>query len=292
VDLFEAHTGKQLSILHWGTAWYNSASWPQGYYPFMPSLFEAVRQRGYISLFTWASWDGNAGGSTNQPNFALGTIINGNHDSYITSWASAAKNWGHPLFLRLDWEMNGSWYPWSEKVNGNSSGQYVQAWRHVHDLFTQVGATNVTWVWCPNTEWSTSIPLEQLYPGDSYVDWTCIDGYNYNQPWLSFAQIFSQTYNHILQIAPSKPLLLAETSSTESGGSKAAWITDALATQIPLNFPRLGAVVWMNWNTDGMDWVIESSESAQAAFASAIQLGDYSRNTFADLTTSPIPPLR
>ena len=42
-------------------------------------------------------------------------------------------------------------------------------------------------------------------------------------------------------IAPSKPMVIAETASTEYGGSKAAWITDMLKTQLPLYFPKIKA---------------------------------------------------
>ena len=48
--------------------------------------------------------------------------------------------------------MNGNWFAWMEGVNGNQPGEYVAAWRHVHDIFTAVGATNVSWVWCPNVD--------------------------------------------------------------------------------------------------------------------------------------------
>ena len=105
--------------------------------------------------------------------------------------------------------------------------------------------------------------------------------------WKSFAQVFGPTYNHLLQIAPSKPVMLAETSSTEYGGSKASWITDALVTQLPLNFPRVRALVWFNWNTDGMDWVIETSSPAQTAFATGIASPHYATNSFGNLNTLP-----
>ena len=68
-------------------------------------------------------------------------MISGKYDSYIPqNVAEDARDWGHPFFLRFDWEMNGNWFPWSEGVNGNQSGEFVAAWRHVHDIFTSVGA--------------------------------------------------------------------------------------------------------------------------------------------------------
>ena len=68
-------------------------------------------------------------------------------------------------------------------------------------------------------------------------------------------------------------MMIAEVASSEIGGSKATWITDALQTQLPHNFPRVKAFVWSNRNDAGTDWVIESSPSAQGAFARSINSG-------------------
>ena len=48
---------------------------------------------------------------------------------------------GHPFFLRFDWEMNASEFPWSRASNGENPADYVAAWRHVHDMFARAGAT-------------------------------------------------------------------------------------------------------------------------------------------------------
>jgi beta-mannanase len=220
-------------------------------------------------------------------------VTAGKYDSYIGTWASAAKSWGHPFFLRFNWEMNGNWFPWAESANGNRPGDYVAAWRHVHDLFSAVGATNVTWVWCPNIDPSGTLqPLPSLYPGDAYVDWTCLDGYNWDSPWSSFDQLFRSTYTLVTtQIAPTKPLAIGEDASTEQGGSKAAWISDALTSQLPANYPKAEAYIWFDKYDSSMDWPIESSSSATAAFANAIQASYYAANNFAAISASPIKPL-
>jgi beta-mannanase len=190
--------------------------------------------------------------------------------------------------------MNGNWFPWSEQVNGNKSGEYVRAWRHVHDIFTNKGATNVTWVWSPNIEYAGSTPLSELYPGDSYVDWLGMDGYNWGTVphptvtgWQTFSQVFTQTYAKITALS-TKPLMVAETASAEPGGSKANWITDAYSTQIPGNFKKVKAIIWFNENKE-TDWRIESSTAAQNAFATAVQSSLYATNEYASLRNSPIP---
>jgi beta-mannanase len=285
--MFEQHAGKGMSIMHWGQAWYRDGQ----FQAFEPGTFDIARSHGSIPMINWNPWDSCCG--PNQPTWKLSSIISGTYDSYITQWATAGHAWGHPLFVRMMDEMNGSWYPWSEAVNGNRPGEYVQAWRHIRGIFTAVGATNVYFVWCPNTEYSGSLPLEGLYPGDSYVDWVAIDGYNWGtnpakpDVWASFAQVFGPTYNHLGALAPTKPVMIAETASTEDGGSKATWITDALTNQIPNHFPRIKAVVWFNWDADSMDWVIETSSAAQAAFANGIASPYYASNTFGNLNREP-----
>ncbi|MFM8322668.1 MAG: glycoside hydrolase family 26 protein [Chloroflexota bacterium] len=299
IDKFEAHANKKISIIHWGQPWWNCVKSDCGYQYFknQQPQYDSMRNRGYIPLVDWGSHNLAGASKTDQPKFALRAIIRGDHDAYIRTWAQQAKAWGHPFFLRFDWEMNGGWFAWSEKVNGNQPGEYVKAWRHVHDIFEQVGATNVTWVWCVNTLYKGSIPLAGLYPGGAYVDWTCVDGYNRgtnplkNDSWRSFREVFTPTYNELLKVAPTRPIMIGETASTEYGGSKATWIRNALTYALPTVFPKVKAVLWFNWNSGGMDWVIETSPEAQKAFANGISSSYYAKNGFSNLNVSPIPPL-
>ena len=287
VTAFETNTQKPVSILMWYQGW----GLTDGSQHFQPSWMETIRNHGSIPLVTWEPWLYTLG--VNQPNYALQNIINGMYDAYIRRWAKASRAWGHPYFLRFAHEMNGNWYPWSEQVNGNQPGQYVLAWQHVHNLFTAQGVTNVTWVWSPNVAYPGSVPVKGLYPGDAYVDWVGMDGYNWgtisHHHWQTFAQVFQQTYTELLAMTP-KPLMIAETASAEQAGNKAGWITDAFTLQIPHAFPKIKAVVWFNESKE-TDWRIESSAAAHTAFADAVSSNIYASNQYANLSTSPIPPL-
>jgi beta-mannanase len=147
----------------------------------------------------------------------------------------------------------------------------------MHDVFDAAGATNVTWVWCVNADPDhIYTPYSELYPGNSYVDWTGINGYNWGgSGWRSFAKVFGSSYNSMLGLAPTKPIMIGETASAERGGSKAAWIRNALSTQLPRNFPRIKALLWFNWRVYEKNawwpWEIESSPRSQHAFANAIR---------------------
>lgn len=192
--------------------------------------------------------------------------------------------------------MNGYWFPWSELTNGNKAGQYVKAWRHVHDIFTAQGAKNVSWVWCPNIVFPGNIPLQGLYPGSSYVDWVGMDGYNWayvgkgHQP-KTVSQIFQATYKVLLGMSLNKPFMIAETGCTNTQVNEAGWITDAFTVQLPKNFPQVKAFVWFNENKE-TDWRIESSAATQAAFAHAMASPQYASNNYANLNASPIPAPR
>jgi hypothetical protein len=289
VTKFARLVGKGLSVIHFSSPFADCRSGRCIPYDFPTRAFDNVRSYGAIPFFSWGS-DALPIIKKRAPRYALRTIIAGKHDRYIRAFAIAAKNWGHPFFLEYDWEMNGTWFPWSEGVNGNRTGEFVRAWRHVHDIFTSVGATNVTWVWCPNADpGGVFAPLYLLYPGSSYVDWTCIDAYNWNTPWSSFDFMFHGTYNVVSRIAPTKPMVVGEIASTERGGSKATWITDLL-TQLPVRYPRVRGVVWFEKYDNGMDWPIETSKAARGAFARAIASPLYVSNVFGALPDGRIRP--
>ncbi|MDQ6662628.1 MAG: beta-mannanase [Chloroflexota bacterium] len=283
----ENATQKPASIVMWYQGWGAGKG-----EDFQTSWMDNVRNHGAIPLVTWEPWNYKQTQKSAWSGYSLKDILNGTYDAYITKWAQDSKAWGHPFFLRFAAEMNGYWFPWSEGVNGNTKGQFVQAWKHVHDIFTAQGATNVSWLWCPNVEWSHSIPLRELYPGNDYVDWIGMDGYNwstvYGHKWQTFSQIFQYTYNDILSMGTHKPLMIAETASAERGHDKAGWITDAFLNVLPKAFPEIKAFVWFNENKE-TDWRIQSSASARAAFAKAVSSPIYASNQYASLDTSPIP---
>jgi hypothetical protein len=266
VAVFERRVGKGMSLVHFSSPFSDCTVLPCRGLRFPAPAFTRVRRHGAIPFFSWNS--GALPVVADQPGHRLADVIDGRHDRHITAWARAARRWRHPFFLRFDWEMNGGWFPWSEGVNGNTPGEFVAAWRHVHDIFRRVGATNVTWVWAPNIDWERELtPLPGLYPGDRYVDWTALDGYNRGGPWKSFRGLFASTYDEITRrIAPGKPMLVAETASTETGGDKARWIADLFAV-LPRRFPAIRGLVWFEKDEQGMNWPLASSAAALEAFA-------------------------
>jgi Glycosyl hydrolase family 26 len=295
VASFEQGAGKSASMVQFFQPFAQCGGSGCDFYSFPTTPMDDIRGHGSIPVLSWSS---QAIPSTlNQPDFQLSDVISGRYDEYIAEFAAEARDWGHPFFLRFNWEMNGNWFPWAEGVNGNAAGEYVAAWRHVHDIFAAAGATNVSWVWCPFVDPGGSMTdLGSLYPGDGYVDWTGLDGYNWGtnpaspRGWRSFDQLFRDTYDEIVEgIAPSKPMVLAEVGSSEHGGSKAEWIRDALA-RVPAEYRQVRAFLWFDKFDDNMDWPIETSADATQAFAEQIQQPVYVGAGYGGLSGGPIAP--
>lgn len=231
-----------------------------------------------------------------EQHVTLKEIAAGELDADLEQWSAQVAEYGKPFFFRWNWEMNlptAEPFPYALEAK-ESPPTYVAAWRRFHDIAETEGATNITWVWCPNVTFPGSTPLIYLWPGSNYVDWTCMDGYNHgtnplqSSGWLSFYNLFDNTYEELTTgLASQKPIMIGETASTEFGGSKASWIADALVTQLPQSFPKIKAVVWFNWNIEEgggrWDWPIESSASSEVSFASAISSPYYAPGTFANL---------
>ncbi|MDT0170520.1 glycosyl hydrolase [Pseudarthrobacter sp. BRE9] len=231
---------------------------------------DAVRSRGATPLITWEPWAW--GGGVDQPAYSLDRVAAGDFDATITQWGQSMAAWGKPVMLRFAHEMNGNWYPWAEGVNGNQAGDYIAAWRHVHDVVAAAGAGNVQWVWSPNVPYVGSTDLAGLFPGTGYADIVALDGYNWGtsqtwSSWVSPVDLLGPGISQLRALAPGKPVLIAETASSETGGSKAAWNTDLvsfLAAQ-----PDVMGFVWFHLQKE-TDWRINSSDSSASAFRSAL----------------------
>ena len=281
--------GRKPDFLVWYEQWSNG--------PFGRDQQKILRQMdawGLIPVMAWEPFDPK-GNRIDQPDYQLANIVDGDFDAYIDGWADGLASYGRPIFLSFAHEMNGNWTPWGIGVNGNQLGDFGAAWRHVHSRFSLAGADNVRWLWVPNEEYAeVPSPASAFYPGDEYVDWLGMNGFNWGAAiqwkvcdcsgiWRSYEEIFGGTYDSLRAVA-DKPIMILETASTEVGGDKATWISDAFLTQLPTRFPGIRAVTWFNAYTTGyettpdgeviptndVDWPLTSSPAALEAFRQAV----------------------
>ncbi|MEV5338487.1 glycosyl hydrolase [Streptomyces sp. NPDC052676] len=234
---------------------------------FDPKAVDASYRQGMLPLVSWEPWAGSAKG-VDQPAYSLASIAEGNHDAYITEFAESVADQKWPLVLRFAHEMNGDWYPWSEQRSGNKPGEYVAAWRHVHDLFEAAGADNVIWLWSPNILRPVpDVSLKALFPGEDYVDWAGMVGYAVEED--TAAKVFDPTLK-ALSAFTDLPVLITETGA-QPGPLQAGWTADFF-TWLPKR-PQVIGFVWFQRSQEeggGADWRFTTSQATQDAFRTGI----------------------
>ena len=246
-------------------------------------LMDAIAAQGAVPMITREPWV-NAFSATHlrrmplREQRCLRDVAEGAYDFHLTEWARAAVAWGKPFFLRYAHEMTNPRYPWTP-VNGNRPDDYILAWRRVRAVFDSLGAHNVIWVWCPYETNSL-----QYYPGHEYVDWVAIDIFNYGhlltqtgeERWLTFDQLTSPIYTELAPLG--KPIMVAETGSSDMGGNRAVWYREMLS-QIETKFSSIKAVIFFDNPADrtaggvAIDWSLESSEEVMEELKDGLGTG-------------------
>jgi hypothetical protein len=231
---FESLIGRKLDVRQVSFDWI--AAWPD-------SRTRDDHALGRIPLISWK-------GTT------LANITSGSYDELIRARARSVKGLGFPIFIRPMHEMNADWYSW-----GHQPTAFITAWRRIHAIFDEEGATNVAWVWSP------SIPQgnwDAYYPGDQYVDWIGGDSYNWGgcpdgwSAWRSFSTLFRDYHDHFA--GTGKPMMLAEVGSAEQGGDKSKWLADAQAAIKTM--PAYRAWLHQQYVDGACDWRANSSTAA------------------------------
>jgi hypothetical protein len=258
---FETLVGKPADIRAVFIGWGHADDFPTW-------LSAPLKSSGKTLLLYWQTAANYDSSIINQPAYNYDSIINGSWDSYLRTFAQSLKTYGGPVILLPFEEMNGDWYPWSGTLNGNTPQKHIAAWRRIVDILRAEGVTNAKFAWSPNsTSWpnTSANDLTQYYPGDAYVDYVGVDGFNFGNPWQSFGQVFDVALTKLK--AYNKPIYIFSMASAE-GTQKAAWITDALTVQIP-KYPEIKGFIWFNENKE-QNWLVNSSQAALDAFKAGL----------------------
>ena len=229
-----------------------------GYYsgwaePFLTSYAEMIRKHGVIPYVQI------------DPTLAsVADIAAGDYDIYLSTYADSVRDFGHPVVIGFGHEMNADWYPWG--YGSVPASTFVAAWQHIVTLFRAQGADNVTWLWTLEADQpdNKTGPVEDWWPGNSYVNWVGIDGYYYT-PSDTFANVFGETIDQVRQFT-DKPVLLSETA-VGPDADQAVKIPD-LFNGIH-KYKTLGLVWFDKDQNDGIlhqDWRLEGDQLAENAF--------------------------
>lgn len=166
-----------------------------------------------VGMWPWGSNvnDGAAGAyDFHWTNFATRTLLPYN----ITHWP-----------IRLGWEFNGNWFPWSAQGNPTAWAEY---WRRIVTTIRAVpGCEDVKFVFCPIYGYQgwPAFDARTAYPGDDYVDFIGID--IYDEAWDPVPRGTTNPearWNHFL----NGPLMIQD------------WLDFCAAHNKPMCFPEWG----------------------------------------------------
>jgi beta-mannanase len=268
---FEELINKKLSIAHYYIGWEildNTELLKQ---------FEQLRSFGWKPMLNVNPYYFSKCPASDIPLYRA--IANGNCDDFLHASGKNLANIKDEFFLVFAWEMNNDNNEWSIPISASKPEDFIAAWRRIHSIFKEEGVTAIDWVFCPNVPEVGVLPYSQFYPGDDYVDWLGLDGYNWGttqswSSWVDFSGVFTASYNSITKIAPGKPLMLAEVNTTDKGGDKAGWYKDMFLKQIPYNFPAIKAVVIFNEDKtkqEKVNWKVDITKESLSAFSEAVK---------------------
>ena len=192
----------------------------------------------------------------------LAQIAAGDQDATLNLYAKDLAGWNHTFLLRLFPEMNGSWEPYSPGYNGNTTAQFIAAWRHVYTLFHHDGASNVQFIWNPDKALTHQpVSFAHLWPGSNYVDWVGLDVYMNGATVKTVMSARAATLLSVQKIRrfTKKPLIIPELGVSNTA-RKPHWISNSVRGLASLG---VKAIVWFNEELSAnTNWRFDSSSSA------------------------------
>ncbi|GAA0636825.1 hypothetical protein GCM10009535_11430 [Streptomyces thermocarboxydovorans] len=246
VAAYEKRVGRKLDIVYT----YHDMSLPRGSRR-EGQLLTPEEQRVGEDRMLLLSWESKWWGGSRKQQPTWKQIADGELDaSVIDVQARRIKEYGDrtgkKVFLSFDLEMD------TRTPDNGTPAEYVEAYRHIHDRFRELGVDNVVWTWIITGYLGHAELFQQMYPGDAYVDWIGYNQYNYyrchNTGWQSFARTQTATHAWIREnISDRKPLMLSEfgtANDTSRPERQAEWYAE-----VPGVLKRLdGVKAALQWN--------------------------------------------
>ncbi len=273
---FEDMVGRKMEYILFFKSWGDA----EGGFPV--ESFKYIESLKLTPIFTWEPWKQDfINADILQPEYSLEGIISGKNDQYIKSWAEGVKQVKSDIIIRFAHEMTTKpglklWYPWQGEPDN-----YIQAFRHVVEIFKESGVKNVKFMWSPIVYDGSGDPKD-YYPGDNYVDLiglTVLDPRNPKFPSpidvsLNCKTIIDMQFNSVKQM--NKPIIIAELLSGETAVPKAKWYRECLS-EIKTRKSVIGviSVQIAQWPKSLVDYRVNSSAESLNAFKEEIAKGGY-----------------
>ena len=175
-------------------------------------MLDQWRNTGYRLVLGVPILPGGSGGTLAQG-------ATGAYNQYYTILAQTLVNDGAAnAILRLGWEFNGNWYPWSV-ANDSDAQNFAAYWRQIVDTMRAVPGQQFRFLWNPSAGGSSNWNLALAYPGSAYVDYIGTDVYDEYwgspfTPQASWSNAVNQTWglNWLANFAAAqgRPIALPE----------------------------------------------------------------------------------
>jgi hypothetical protein len=209
------------------------------------------------------------------------TLTEGARGAYDQHYARLArllvKKGQADAYLRIGWEFNGDWYPWSAAKDPEA---FVQYFRRIVKVMRAVPGQKFRIVWNPS-QGKHKIAPDTVYPGDDVVDIVALDLYNTSwrkedaDPEVRWRNTLTQPYslNWLRDFAArhNKPMALPEwgTGTSPNGQGQG---------DDPLFIRRMGEWIRANnvayhgyWDYPAADYNAELSGGRQPKSAKAFR---------------------
>jgi beta-mannanase len=263
INEFENNSGKKLALVVFSNDWYNGISFPG-------SKANIIKQNNAVPIIRIAPWNSNGQNLSNAGPYTMSNILNGQHDAALIQWANAARTFGSPILADFGYEPNNNYFPWSKQ----GAAMYIDAYRHIVNIFRQQNATNVYFVYHPDMG-SNPDNMKKWYPGDKYIDWILASAYGEGND-TGCIGILNRSYNQLTAISPSKPLGIEEWGIGSPSDTKNT--LDSLAQN---KFPKIKILsIWNEGPAGGKDRRIERSPEMLNAYRSGIANSFYLPSNF------------
>jgi beta-mannanase len=175
----------------------------------------------------------------------------------------------------MDLESTGL-HPWA----GQDPEQYRQAYRHVVNVFREMGATEARWLWSPSamTDDRGDLIAAPYYPGSAYVDYVGFSAFMYWQ-WEEWSRERELTHAYrtpdeyfqrpIEQLGElGKPIIIPELGAdlhpSVGPAAREAWVIETARNIVAGEYPGVVAVVYFNtphnWDEYEADWRLSTEE--------------------------------
>ena len=112
----------------------------------------------------------------------------GAYNGYFTTLSQTLVAHGQGgSIIRLGWEFNGTWFPWSAV---GQTATFIAAWQQVVNSMRSVAGAHYRFEWNPTLGQQSAGDLSAYYPGDAYVDYVGLDFYD--GEWATYSGIDSE----------------------------------------------------------------------------------------------------